>query len=333
MRPLFVLLALTALAGCASTVPPPPPPPEVVLQPPPAPAPVPVQVETVPMETGPPEPPAVLERVIAQRSVYESDRVAEWTLDNGLTVLYAWDDGAAEYTVRASVPGDRLPGDQSGDRATEPVTLAVGLHRHSVTARASRLDEAVAAAVDALGGAAPAGAVVLLHGGLGPEWVEPVVAEQLGRLRRRLAPAAPPTRSVLDADWSDLPALLVVAQVLRERSAPSDPLALVFDPATGDLRLEARASSRRLLDAWLAPAAPDVLRSARDAAAAAARQPAGVLLALDALYQLPGAYRPARPVADARALADRVARATPEQAGALLARLSAANPRLPASNE
>ncbi len=337
MRLFLVLFALVAVAGCASTAPPPAPPP-VVVQPLPPPGPGPVRVEAVPVETatmgpGPVQPPTVLERVIARRSVYESDRVAEWTLDNGLTVIYAWDDDAAEYAMRASIPGDRLPSGHTNDRTTEPVTLAVGLHRQSVTAQAPRLDEAVAMAVDALGSGAPADAVVLLHGALGPEWVEPVVAEQLGRLRRRQPPATSPTRRALDADWSDLPALMVVAQVLRARSAPSDPLALVFDPATGDLRLEARASSRRLLDGWLVPATPAVLRSAKDAAAQGARQPAGLLLALDALYQLPGTYRPARPVADARALADRVARTPPEQVAKLLARLDAATPRPPASNE
>lgn len=88
MRPLVLLLFLVFGAGCAGSAAPlvPLPVPDIEREaPPPAPVPVAVEVEVV---QPPVVPPPVPERRIARRAVYEDAGLIEWTLENGLTVVY-----------------------------------------------------------------------------------------------------------------------------------------------------------------------------------------------------------------------------------------------------
>ena len=88
MRPLVLLLSVVFGAGCAGSAAPlvPLPVPEIEREaPPPAPVPVAVEVEVVQL---PMVPPPVPERRIARRAVYEDAGLIEWTLENGLTVVY-----------------------------------------------------------------------------------------------------------------------------------------------------------------------------------------------------------------------------------------------------
>ena len=306
MRPVLFTLAL-ALAGCVATAPSVEPPPPPVVRVEADPAPVIVRVETEPVEVVPTVPPPTPRLRVAQRSVYESDRVAVWALENGATVIYAWDDGADGYAYRLSraSPDPAVPGGAS---------LRVGWGRAAVAGTSGRLDEAVEALADAAVEGGTVGAVALLHGSLGWEWVEPAVAQALGNVRRRTAlAAAPPPPGRVDLRWSDYPALWAARSVAAGRLRSGDRLALVVDPASGAASAAGPAYA-------LAPLAAGEIDRARGAG------PDDLLAALDALFQLPGAFRPARPVSDARALADRAARVPADAVNALLARLARSAP-------
>ena len=315
MRPVplpFVLALTLAGSGCVATatVEPPPPPPTVRVEA--DPNPVPVRIEPEPVEVIPVEPPPTPRLRIAQRSVYESDRTAVWRLENGLTVVYAWDDGAADYAYRVSQP-------RSQRSSPAEATVQVGRARTGQVGQADRLDDALDRLAEALAGGGTVEAVALLSGPLGWEWVEPGVATVLGGVRRSDPGRGASQAAVaqVEAGWADYPALWVVGALVQARLRAGDEVALTVDPASGTASL-----SGPVPDYALAPALDDEVRRARDAA----REPAARLTALDALFQLPGSFRPARPVSDARALADRVAAVSPQAVNQLLARLARAAP-------
>ena len=241
--------------------------------------------------------------------MYESDRVAVWALANGLTVVYAWDDDAAGYGYRVS---------QSQPSPSAGATVQVGRSRATRAGRADRLDDALSQLAGALGDGAT-DAVALLSGPIAWEWVEPDVATVLGAARRsdprRATPQAATAR--VDVEWADYPALWVAGALIEARLGAGEGPALVVDPASGTAWLP-----RAVPAGALAPASDDEVRRARDAA----REPAALLTALDALFQLPGSFRPARPISDAHALADRVAAVSPQAVNQLLARLARAAP-------
>ena len=302
-------LALTALAvvasGCMASAPPPaprpaPPPASVEVEAPPVRV---IAVEPTVPEPRPVVPPPTPTRRIAQRSVYEQDRVAVYTLENGLTVVYAWDADAAEYASRVSHVGPTAPS-ASG--------LVVGSARSAVEGSGPRLDDVLDGVAQTVARVGASGTRVFVSGALEPEWVEPAVADVLGNVAagRQLAAPVGETAGV-DVDWAELPALVVAAALAAERTPGAS---VLYDPATG------RASARGTSASTLAPASDAQARQARGSLSDGSA--ADLLLALDALFQLPGRYTPARPVSDARAVRDRVARVPPGQVNDLLARLS-----------
>lgn len=305
MRPSLFLFAF-ALGGCASTavVPPPPPPPAVRVEA--VPNPVPVVIETQPAEAVAAEPPPTPRMRITERSIYEQDRVAVWTLDSGLTVVYAWDDGAAQYTSLMSYPGEStLP--ESG--------LSFGLDRTVLVYKKQRLDDALEQVTQIARRVRPDETIVLLHGPIGPEWVEPAMASTLGTVPHwvRLDPRAPPALRGADVEWADWPSLAVAARLVRER----DSLGTVrVDPSVG------RALVTGTKGAPVLDPSDNQIRQERADAVDAARSPEGLLTVLDALFQLDGRFRPARPVSEARAFADRIERAPPDRVKAMLSRLA-----------
>ena len=274
--PLFLAVALT---GCWSTAPTvlTPAPPTVRVEPP-APDPQPVLVERQPAEPVPTTPPPVPKRRIAQRSIFEAERVTEWTLENGLTVIYAWDEAATGYAALVTGPSGGVLADGSG----------VSSASTRLQVSADRLDVVVGQATDVLAELGVAQATVLLHGPLDGEWIEPTVAADLGRLPSSAgapSPTSPPTGIVVAADWDDLPALHVVAALLARRPGASG---VMFDAARGRATLARGAVS-------LDPATPDEIREARSLAARHSREPEAALATLDALYHLPGPFRPRAP--------------------------------------
>ncbi len=100
-----LLVSLLVVAGCASTVPAPvvSPPPAVADAPPPEPEPIAVDVERP--EPEPVEPPPVIERRIDRRAAYEQAGATEWTLANGLTVVYLHEPEAESYRALVRAPG------------------------------------------------------------------------------------------------------------------------------------------------------------------------------------------------------------------------------------
>lgn len=302
MRVPFLLLTL-GLAGCAASAPPVTAPrvPVIVAPPPPEP----ILVETQPVEVVPVEPAETPRRRIAQRSVFEDARIAEWVLENGLTVLYAWDDGADGYAVQLTRTGSPSQGEGA---------VPAGLLRRQT---GGTLAEALSAARDAIADAGgPLGSVlVAMHGSASFEWIEPLVARDLGALAPRAgASAAAPPRGQASLAWADLPDAFVLAALLGDGA--SGPL-LILDGAEQALRLPASRPGR---------ADAGEIRDARERAARFAEAPLGVLLALDVVYRLPGRYRPARSPADVRLLADRIRRVPPQRVAEWLGRLTPSSP-------
>ncbi len=381
-----LLVSLVVVTGCAGTAPAlvPTPPPAVSEAPAPAPRPIPVDIE-VP-EPAPAVPPAVLERRIDRRAVYEEAQATEWVLANGLTVVYVQDPSADGYRVRVRAAGgwaalpeaaaaryvgvghaswgdlraevgpdvrqavgesDRL-GDLVGDVAalfTDPpsvVVVAAPLDalspRRGITARPDVEPEAARAALaDAFD--QPSAFVVVLSGSVGPEWVEPLVAERLavrgrgarfGPLLESPPPApadvavqGPEAGYVVEADvageWADLAALRVLEQALAERAGPTAHVTVDLGPDRARLRVVAPGAVQ---DVWR-PFDDAALRAARSRAARQAETPAGRLRAFADLYEQAGRYRPARNPIEAARLGDAIERTPPDRVAAWLRRFAA----------
>ena len=386
MRPAVLLFALVG-AGCASTAPEPvlSPPADVVPVPPPTPTPIRIEPEVV--EPVPVVPPPVPERRIDRRAVYEQAGAVEWTLENGLTVVYVQDPGADGYRALVRAPtgwaglptavADRFVG--LGEASWGELTARVGPDGREAGGASPGLEAlvgdvaalfsdapSVVVTPDPLGGLAPrrgrfrlppadpdaarqafadafdrpADFRVLLTGSVGWEWVEPLVAARLaGRGRgARFGPAVethpsvradstgtgPTAGAVFEADvsagWDDLPALWTLERALADRAGDRARVTLALDAAAGRARLRVVGADAAPL---LAPFDVDALRRARTAAARDAATPAGRVRAFATLYEVPGAYRPARRPDEAARLADAIERTPPDRAADLLRRLAA----------
>ena len=125
-------------------------------------------------------------------------------------------------------------------------------------------------------------------------------------------------RYAVEVRSSDLPALAVLAEALRERGAD---LGVEADGVA--VLTVAGLALREAL--WASPSDADV-RQARSQAARIARSPEGEVRALADLYALPGRFRPVRPPAEAVGLGDAIERVPPDRVRALLDRFRAARP-------
>ena len=340
---------LSLLVGCATSAPPvaspPVPPVAVVVEP----------AEVEPVAAGPSDGVRAEEDVfvpglgaeagaVVRRSVYETARVAEWELPNGLRVVYAWDADADGYAALLRAPlGWRAlaspPPSLDGDWG--PLAATLGPDARTASGQADRLSDLLDAVADLLGGAAdepgrralgaafdrPSAFTLFLHGRPGSEWVEGAVAGRLGRVRgglatvlpgrdARRAGAAAEVAATARASWDDWPSALVLGAALEARGASLREVA--------DGQLAAAAPSGAALRAALAPLSDAEARGARGRVLQAAASPSVLLRSLAYLYSLPGEHRPARAPSAVRDLAGRLARTPPDRVDALRARLAAA---------
>ena len=337
MRPALLLTAV--LAGCAAPAPLVVAPPAEVTAPPRLP-PVTTTADP-PVVTDPVEPRGAAREEVVERRVYEEARVAEWTLANGVTVVYAWDVGADQYTVR-------LDGAES-DPAPSPGLAGWGALRARVgsglrTARGSAVrldsvlsdvaavftrrpdtgDPVVASAFDR-----PSAFTVVIHGARSWTWVEGAVGRTLSRVRGRASvpPLAAPVARIsrpVTVDADDLAAVAALDALVRTR--------------TGEAALSVGPGGRRSLQSSRAGALDDAvpdaaIRAARSTAAAEAESGGGVVDALARLYALPGRFRPVRPPQVVRDLPGEIGRTPPERVRTLLDRLRSALPSPSASDE
>jgi hypothetical protein len=297
----------------------------------------------------------VPERRIDRRSVYEQAGVAEWTLANGLTVVYLHDPASEEYHARlqsptgwASLPASMQSTFHEGGTAKWGVVEGrVEPSRRVATVRASTLaslvnsieplfsrppDEpgagAVASAFDR-----PAQFVLVMVGPAGREWVESVIAMGVATVRGRDSSFGPALDSAepiasggfvseIDAGWDDVPPITILDRLLQGWGGRGDAARLDFDASTGTARL------------WIEPAltpaellqlsSERAILAAREAAARAAASPHGRLLALATLYEVPGDFRPARAPLEALSLPSRIARTSPDRVADFLRRLAEA---------
>lgn len=356
----FSLVLLLGAVGCASSAPPvverpapPAPRPSPVVVAPPTPEPELDEVEVEIVEEPEVVPGAEREQVV-RRSVFETARVAEWELASGLRVVYAWDADADGYMASMTAPGGwrSLPAG-AAPVATRgrwgDVDAEVGPEARIASVRSDRLDDVLdgIAAVfredPDVGGRAlalafdrPEAFTLVLHGSMGWEWAERAVGARLGvlagrrplidrttRERRDQARVEGDPESSLRAEipvtWTDFPTVVVLIEALTARAGR--PLSLAVEPGG---RLALHAPDARTLREWLAPLSDADLREARSRSARDVAAPEGLVVALGALYALPGDFRPVRPPAEARALTDRVQRMPPDRVEALRQRLAAA---------
>ena len=348
---LALLLALAiAASGCVRTAAPvvviAPPPVREVEPPPGLPEPALPTPEVVDLE--PLEPPPTPRLQIDRRAVYEQAGVVEWTLANGLTVVYLHEPGADAYRVRVQAPTGwaDLPATARGryadavDVPWSPLIASVEPSRRVAKGQADRVTDLVDAVAalftetpPAGGGAVaeafdrPASFVVALSGAAEREWIEPVIATRLASLRGRDSgfgpildapePVASALRSEVAATWEDLPAAAVLAQALADRDRAAR---LTFDGHDSRVRLSVDGPASRA-DTFR-PFTDDALRQARATAAGEAATPDGRLTALATLYEIPGAFRPARRPDEAVTLADRIERTPPDRVATLLRQLA-----------
>ena len=319
----LLLLSLATLTACVSTAPsapvvaPPEPVVEVPVPPPPPPRPIEAEVPQVETPVVPPPAPRLR---ISQRSVYEEDRAARWTLENGLTVWYAWDPDVRGYAALVSGPG----------ASSAPARSHVQPAGTAILATAERFDQLAPQVEDVVrtSGGALADWVVSLHGPTSPEWLEAGIAEAFGALRGRAAVAAPAPageRATVRVDWQDLPALSVVAALVEDRAVPSDRATVQYD-ATDGVATVTLVSTTLTLSRALASAPDGDVRSARARAARLAQTGRGIVAIMATLERLPGEFQPARPPSEIRDLPARIERTPPDRVSALLARLAAAIP-------
>lgn len=319
----LLLLSLATLTACASSAPSAPmvAPPEPVVEVPVPPPPPPQIVETeVPQVETPVVPPPSPRLRISQRSVYEEDRAVRWTLENGLTVWYAWDPDARVYAALVSGPV----------ASSAPARSHVQPAGTAILATADRFDQAASQVQDALraDGGALSDWVVSLHGSTSPEWLEAGIAEAFGALRGRAAAGTPITlgdQAFVRVDWDDLPTLSVVAALIADRASPSDQATVQYDAVEGEATVTLVSTSLTLSRA-LASAPEGDVRSARARAARLAQTGPGIVATMASLERLPGRYQPARPPSEIRDLPSRIERTPPDRVNALLARLAAATP-------
>ena len=342
MRRPFLLLSLV-LAGCGASAPvrvasvPVEPVADVEL------APVAVAAPEI-VEIEPSEPPPSARDRIVRRSVYEGERVAEWELQNGLTVVYTWDDDAADYHARLEAPGGWAsldPAASSRLRTAAPVRWgalggAVGPDRRRATGRADRLADVLGAVVEAFeasGGVAdafdrPEAFTLFVAGPVAWEWAEATVAGPVATVRGRgrftSAPAeaarqpGEPAALRARADWDDWPAALVAGEVVAERVGAR--VQTTFDGRFATLTTDAEPAGA------LGAASRAEVEAARDRAALRAATPLGRLDAVAALWAVPGRFRPAHPPEEAASLPARIARVSPARVDAALRRWAGAAP-------
>ena len=360
MRVLPALLLLVSVAGCAA------PAPAVVRPPSATPA-----VETPPadplvrlaaaevVDVTPISPPPVPELRIERRSVFERAGAVEWTLANGLTVVYVHDPRAEAYGARVVTPAGwmTLPPASGAPYAAlsavqwGPLTARVGPTERVARGEAASLVDLVEAVADLLTERPDAAeapptvsqaealrlaeeafepsdrVTVFLLGPREREWVEPLVAAVLGGLRSgrdAFPPAtsdAPVSAASVRGGWDDLPSVLVLDRALSDRAGRLGGEAdVLFDAAAGRIVVQSDVPAAALFE----PFADDVLRRFRDEAAVAAASTAGRLDAFVYLYSLPGTFRPVRDPYDAVRLAGHIARTPPSAVADLLAQLSGA---------
>lgn len=314
---LFSLICLGTLVGCASSAPAPVPPPVApAVRAPPPPPPVAPRVEPELPEPAPVVPPSTPRLRVSQRSVFEQDRIVRWTLENGLTVYYAWDEDAPRYTMlvgeRGEPGGSCLIHDlfgtspQSAVLQTDGVSDAIGVARQTIETA----------------GLPIAASTVTLHGAIAPEWVEAEVATTLGAVRSGGTPDARRSAvAAIEVEWADLGALVTVAAVLADRLVDSDTVHLIYDAEVGRLRLSVEARSAPIRE-LLGRQDDAAIRDARTRAARVAASGRGVAVALHQLGRLPGRFQPARPPSDVRRLVTQIERTPPERVNALLAQLA-----------
>ena len=345
MRTLSALVVL-ALAGCAGTPPTvaPPPPTVAVFELPPPPRMVVVALAEM-IEVEPVEPPPVQEMRIDRRSVFEQAGAVEWTLANGLTVVYVEDETAVGYHARVVAPTGassftlgRAAVFRRGDPTWGTLTARIEAGERVATGASdglqSLLDDAarlLTSTPDASQGDRGEALFevtrhvrVFLLGSRDRAWIEPAVAATLGALRPENdalgSSAATDGDPSVRGDWDDLPAIWVLDAALAERAGPGTRVR--FDAMAGRIRLESDGGTPRPV--LLARFDDADLRRARDQAARTAASPSARLEAFSALYGLPGTFRPARNPVDAARLPERIARTPPSAAADLLRRLAAA---------
>ena len=358
MRPAALVLLIAVVGGCATGAPAsvvaPVAEAVVVIDPPPPP---PVRVVDAPevIEIAPVEPPPVPERRIDRRSIYEQAGVTEWTLANGLTVVYLHDPDADAYRMRVQAPAGwaslpapmRAPFRERETAAWGELLGRVEPTRRVALARAETLadlvgtipllfsrpsdapaSEAVASAFDR-----PSEFVAVISGPAEREWVEPVIARELATFPGRDSGFGPHLESPepilssglvaeVGAGWDDYPAVAIASHLLRTKSGRGEAARLDLYPATGTVRLlvEPLLTQAELFQL----ATEDAIRTARAESVRAAASPEGRLFALAMLYEVPGDFRPAHPPLDALSLPDRIERTPPARVVALLRRLAAA---------
>ncbi|MEM7786572.1 MAG: hypothetical protein AAF594_02480 [Bacteroidota bacterium] len=300
----LIVLGLSVVVAACGTSRPPAPPPEAEVAPPvmpvPEPEPLPEPPPPPPEPEPPPPPPEAPKGSIEARSLYPQVGLADWTLANGLRVVFKQLD-APSFVVRAL----DLESDSIVVQGEEAETLG-----------------------DALAGVRPrldprrsASALVVVVGPADPEAAEGWVAARLASLMRgevsyRL-PIPPSPQRRAEVDWDDLRASLVVRSLLESRGASL---------ALGGQSVRVEAASVAEMDR--------VLRPATDAEARAARDTLEVDAALWAetlafLYAEPGAFRPARRPEAAARLLDRLGAVPPAAVNALLDRLRDADASTP----
>ena len=354
MRPVVYLALLVVASGCAAGGAP-----IVVIAPPPAatvepperlPGPATPRPEVV--DLSPVVPPETPKLQIDRRTVYEQVGVTEWTLANGLTVVYRHEPDGDRYRVRVQAPTGwadlpatmRAPYVEAEGTTRGPLVLAVEPHRRVAVGRSETLTDLVDAVASLFSGEPPASAsgavarafdrpasfLVVLSGRAEREWVEPVIANELAQLRGRdnsfgpVLEAPDPIASALTAEaratWDDLPATAILSRALAVRAGAG--VQVSYDAASGRVYLRADVGTPR--DDLFRPFSDDALRRARSDSAADAASPDGRLLALATLYEVPGTFRPARRPTEAITLPERIARTPPDRVAALLRQLAGA---------
>ena len=284
---------VVALSACATTAPPPRPAPAPEAEPPPAPVPPPPAPEPAPPPPPepPPPPPEAPEGTIEARSLYPQLDLADWTLANGLRVVFKRLDGDG-FAVRSAAP-------------TEPRdTEADGL---------PTLEDAISYARDVVRVGV---STVVLVGPADVEAVEGWVATRLARVSGVPSDAGAPLGSGTLLTWDDFPAALVLRAVLDRRDAGQ--AALTISPSSRTLQLFLAVSS--------VDGVREALRPPSDAEVRAARSAIGIDASLWAetlalLFAEPGDYRPARRPEAASAALARIGAVPPSAVDALLERL------------
>ena len=315
MRVLSCFL-LTAMVGCASSAP------EITRSEPPAirevafePQPIPVASRPMIAEIEGRSVPETPKRVIARRSAYPAAGLVEWTLTNGLLVVYRHAPALDEYTaVLSPLAAADLEAERSVIANTRLSSVLEDVERRF--APSSRGADGGSRALGA-----PSGYAFVLTGPTPWEWIERDLAIRLSRvvgLEDVPAPRAPSRSWRAPVDWDEWPAYLLASQVVLER-LPSATFAYDATSERAYLALSEDVDSIQVERA-LARATEAEMRSAREMAVRYWSSPSGVVAALATLYRVSGTFRPARAPENALDVAARIARMPPGRVDDILRR-------------